>query len=132
MLNENALSNILVDVDFLEGVFKKQGREHVNEAFTEIRLVCLLSPHFRIPYVLLVLDFEQMTSIALQDKVQEYLVPSSRQSSYAAVKPKRLQALLEKLAKFGASTREPGTREAGEKRRKEAEAVGRIFPGEGR
>lgn len=42
MLNENALSNILVDVDFLEGVFKKQGREHVNDAFTEIRLVCLL------------------------------------------------------------------------------------------
>ena len=73
-----------------------------------------------------------MTSIALQDKAQEYLVPSLRQSSYAAIKPKRLHALLDKLAKFGASSREPGTREMGEKRRKEAEAVGRIFPGEGR
>ena len=41
MLNENALSNILVDVDFLEGVFKKQGRQHVNEAFSEIHLVRL-------------------------------------------------------------------------------------------
>ena len=73
-----------------------------------------------------------MSSLPLQDKVQEYLVPTLRQSSYAAVKPKRLQALLDKLAKFGASSREPGHRDTGEKRRKEAEAVGRIFPGEGR
>ena len=32
----------------------------------------------------------------------------------------------------GASSREAPLREMGEKRRKEAEAVGRIFPGEGR
>lgn len=73
-----------------------------------------------------------MTSIPLSDKVQEYLNPSLRQTSYAIVKPKKLQALLEKLARFGASSRDPGSREAAEKRRKEAEAVGRIFPGEGR
>ena len=39
MLNENALSNISVDVDFLEAEFKRIGREHLNTAFTELRLV---------------------------------------------------------------------------------------------
>ena len=42
MLNDNALSNISVDVDFLEGEFKRIGREHVNSAFGELRLVCYL------------------------------------------------------------------------------------------
>ena len=64
--------------------------------------------------------------------VQEYLVPANRHASYAAVKPKRLQALLEKLARFGANQRDAASRELGEKRRKEAEAVGRVFPGESR
>lgn len=73
-----------------------------------------------------------MTSIPLNDKVQEYLVTSIRQSSYAAIKPKKLQVLLEKLARFSASSRDSTMREVGEKRRKEAEAVGRIFPGESR
>jgi len=36
---------------------------------------------------------------------------------------------LEKLARYGASTRDPVEREKAERRRKEAEAVGRIFPG---
>ena len=48
------------------------------------------------------------------------------------MKPKRLQALLEKLAQFGASQRDAVSRELGEKRRREAEAVGRVFPGESR
>ncbi|THH11729.1 hypothetical protein EW145_g467 [Phellinidium pouzarii] len=111
MLNENALSNIFVDVDFLEAEFKRIGREHVNAAFTELRL---------------------MMTIPLSDKVQEYLNPNIRQMSYTTVKPKRFQAMLEKLAKFGASSRDPTERERGEKRRKEVDAVGRIFPGEGR
>ena len=76
--------------------------------------------------------FEQTATIALNDTVQDYLLPAVRQSSYTAVKPKRLQALLEKLARFGASGRDPKMREKGERRRKEAEAVGRIYPGENR
>ncbi|KAH8113224.1 exocyst complex component, sec15 subunit [Phellopilus nigrolimitatus] len=111
MLNDNALSNIAVDVGFLEGEFKNVGREHVNVAFAELRL---------------------MTSIPLSDKVQEYLVPSIRQTTYSIIKPKKFQALLEKLAKFGGSSRDSAERERGEKRRKEADAVGRIFPGESR
>ena len=39
MINENALSNILVDVDFLEEEFKRNGRGHLNSAFNELRTV---------------------------------------------------------------------------------------------
>ena len=75
---------------------------------------------------------EQTTSIIVGGTVQEYLVPANRHASYATVKPKRLQALLEKLARFGANQRDAVSRELGEKRRREAEAVGRVFPGESR
>jgi len=64
--------------------------------------------------------------------VQDFLKPNIRQASYASVRPKRLSTLLEKLAKFGASCKDPAERERGEKRRKEADAVGRLFPGESR
>jgi len=64
--------------------------------------------------------------------VNEYLVPAMRHTSYGVVKHKRLQALLEKLARYGSTQRDSATRELAEKRRKEADAVGRLFPGEGR
>ncbi|EPQ59901.1 hypothetical protein GLOTRDRAFT_33192 [Gloeophyllum trabeum ATCC 11539] len=111
MINENAISNILVDIDFLEEELKGIGRAHLASAFAELR---------------------STTSIILSDTVQDYLVPSIRQTSYSAVKPKRLQALLEKLAKYGGSCRDNVSREKGEKRRREAEAVSRLFPGESR
>jgi hypothetical protein len=68
----------------------------------------------------------------LGNTVQEYLVPANRHASYSAVKPRRLQSLLDKLARYGASQRDSAGRELGERRRKEAEAVGRVFPGENR
>lgn len=68
----------------------------------------------------------------MSDSVAEYLVPSLRQTTYATVKPKTLAALLEKLARYGGSRRDQTSRERGERRRKEAEAVGRLFPGESR
>ncbi|CAL1701124.1 unnamed protein product [Somion occarium] len=111
MMNENAISNILVDVDFLEDEFKRNGRPELCSVFQELRMT---------------------TSIVMSDKVQEYLVPTLRQTTYAIVKPKRLQALLEKLARYGSQCRDSPSRERGEKRRKEAEAVGRVFPGESR
>lgn len=73
-----------------------------------------------------------MTSVVLTDNVQQYLVPGVRQASYDTVKPRRLRALLDKLAKYGASCRDGPSREKGDKRRKEAEAVGRLYPGENR
>ncbi|KAG6821554.1 hypothetical protein H0H93_000063 [Arthromyces matolae] len=110
-MNENAISNVLVDVDFLDDELKRIGRSHLSSVFVELRMTA---------------------SIPLSDTVQDYLVPAMRHTSYSAVKHKRLQSLLEKLAKFGASQRDPAARELGEKRRKEADAVGRLFPGEGR
>ncbi|EGO02172.1 hypothetical protein SERLA73DRAFT_177975 [Serpula lacrymans var. lacrymans S7.3] len=110
-INENAISNILVDVDFLDGEFKRIKRPHLIIVFSELRT---------------------MTAIVLNDKVQDYLVPQIRQASYSTVKPKRLQVLLEKLSKYGASCRDNASRDKGEKRRKQADAVGRLFPGENR
>lgn len=111
MMNENAISNILIDVDFLEDELKRIGRSHLTTVFSELRLT---------------------TSIVLSNTVQEYVVPANRHASYAAVKPKRLQALLEKLARYGAMQRDTAGRDLGERRRKEADAVGRVFPGESR
>lgn len=74
----------------------------------------------------------QTTSIVLSNTVQEYLIPANRQASYSTVRPKRLQALLEKLAKYATTKKDGPSRELGERRRKEAEAVGRLFPGESR
>jgi len=111
MMNENAIANILIDIDFLEEELKRIGRSHLSSAFVELRMTA---------------------NIPLSDTVHEYLVPAMRHTTYGTVKHKRLQALLEKLAKYGASQKDPSIREIAEKRRKEADAVGRLFPGEGR
>jgi hypothetical protein len=43
-INEDALSNLLVDVDFLESEFRKIGHGHLNAAFQELRMVrCVVS-----------------------------------------------------------------------------------------
>ena len=39
MMNENAISNILIDVDFLEEEFKRHGRPDLATAFVELRVV---------------------------------------------------------------------------------------------
>lgn len=67
-----------------------------------------------------------MAKIILTDAVQDYLIPNIRQASYSEVKLKRLQALLEKLARYGAARRDNPSRERGEKRRKEAETLHRM------
>lgn len=38
-MNENAISNILTDVDFLEDEFKRIGRPHLASLFAELRTV---------------------------------------------------------------------------------------------
>ena len=39
MMNENAISNILIDVDFIEEELKRIGRPHLSSVFAELRLV---------------------------------------------------------------------------------------------
>ncbi|GJJ07614.1 hypothetical protein Clacol_001818 [Clathrus columnatus] len=101
-INENALSNLLVDVGFIEEELGRGGRGHLSPVFNELKA----------------------------DAVQRYLVPTVRQTSYSSVKPKRLAILLEKMARAGLQSRDPIQRERGLKKQKEAEAVGRLFPGE--
>ncbi|KIY74221.1 exocyst complex subunit Sec15-like protein, partial [Cylindrobasidium torrendii FP15055 ss-10] len=108
MLNEFAISNILNDVDFIEEELKRAGRPHLCSVFQELRAT---------------------TSIPLNNTVSEFMVPANRRTSFSAVRPKRLQALLEKLAKFGSTKRDSASRQAAERRRKEAEEVGKLFPG---
>lgn len=43
MVNENAISNLLLDVDFLEDEFKRIGRGELTVAFSELRLVCSIA-----------------------------------------------------------------------------------------
>lgn len=45
MMNENAICNILIDVDFLEDILKQIGRPHFASVFTELRQVMFLC-HF--------------------------------------------------------------------------------------
>lgn len=49
MMNENAISNILMDVDFLEEEFQRAGRPQLMTAFAELRAVRTL--HL-IPYLI--------------------------------------------------------------------------------
>lgn len=81
---------------------------------------------FLILFGIILLSPSQMAEVVLQDKVQEYLHPSVRQTSYGDLKPRRLQTLLEKLVKYAVSRRDHASRGQAEKRRKEAEAVGRL------
>ncbi|EKM59243.1 uncharacterized protein PHACADRAFT_136668 [Phanerochaete carnosa HHB-10118-sp] len=111
MLNENAIHNILVDVDFLEDEFKQAGRPQLLAAFAELRAI---------------------ESLVLNNNVQQFLNPTIRQNNYAVIRAKRLQSMLEKLARFGGQSRDAPTRERGERRRKEVEAIGKIYPVETR
>ncbi|KAI9574653.1 exocyst complex subunit Sec15-like-domain-containing protein [Boletus coccyginus] len=104
-MNENAVANMVTDMTFLEGEITRIGRGHLNSSFIELH---------------------SMAKIILTDTMQDYLNTSVRQTSYSEVKPKRLQALLEKLARYGATRRDNPSRERGEKRRKEAETLHRM------
>ncbi|KZS98038.1 exocyst complex component sec15 subunit [Sistotremastrum niveocremeum HHB9708] len=111
IMNENAISNLMVDVDFLRDEFRKIGRDHLVDSLNNLRL---------------------MMSIPLSNTVQDYLHPNARQVKYASVQPKMLAALLEKLGKYGTNTRDQMERQKGDKRMKEAELVGRLYPGSNR
>ncbi|KAF9226637.1 exocyst complex subunit Sec15-like protein [Gyrodon lividus] len=104
-INENAVANLVTDVTFLENEVIRIGREHLNSFFIELH---------------------SMAKIVLSDLVQDYLNPNIRHASYGKVKPKRLQALVEKLAKYGASRRDSPSKEKGEKRKREAEVLSRL------
>ena len=41
MINDNAVANVLVDVNFIEDTFAAMGQENLGDCFTELRSVCI-------------------------------------------------------------------------------------------
>ncbi|CAG7848707.1 SubName: Full=Related to secretory pathway protein (Exocyst complex protein Sec15) {ECO:0000313/EMBL:CCA69070.1} [Serendipita indica DSM 11827] len=104
-LNDAALSNMLVDIDFVEQSLRDSGQSHLSSIFDHLKL---------------------LVSIPLNNTVQEYLNASQRQASYASIRPTELAPVLEKLARGSSNSRERAERERGERRRTEALAVSRL------
>ncbi|KAG8961089.1 hypothetical protein FRC03_005785 [Tulasnella sp. 419] len=104
-INDNGLSNLLVDIRFLEDYFQQNGKPEFMSVFSELK---------------------SMISIPLNDNVSSFLTPPTRQASYPHVQPKRLASLLEKMARYGQGVRIRSEFEKGEKRRLEAQAVARM------
>ena len=67
------------------------------------------------------------TSLVLDNTISTFLQPASRRSSFAAVNPKNLASLLDKLIKFGSGSRVPAEREATDRRKRDYDAVIRLI-----
>ena len=74
MLNEFAIHNILVDVDFLEDEFKQAGRPQLMSAFAELRAV---RPSSRAPRPADTLWSAQVASIVLNSEPETIISNSS-------------------------------------------------------
>ncbi|KAF9649350.1 exocyst complex component sec15 subunit [Thelephora ganbajun] len=109
LINQNALENVLVDIKFLKDQYMIVGLEKFTGIFDELVMTA---------------------SIPVNEQVAQY--QEQRQTKFALVKPRKLQMLLEKLARYGSTRSDRSSRELAEKRRKEAEILGRIYPGESR
>lgn len=72
------------------------------------------------------LIFHKTIAIILSDAVNAYLEPSIRQLSYAAVNPRKLSIVLTKLSRASQSNAGPAAMGKAERRRLEAESVGRL------
>jgi len=104
-INENGLRNLLLDVDFLEGEFKKLGKANLTNVFSELRATI---------------------AIPMRDDVSSFMTPSERKAAYPNVQPRRLASLLNKMARFGLASRIRAEQEKGEKIGLEAQAVSRM------
>ncbi|KAG8728677.1 hypothetical protein FRC12_021571 [Ceratobasidium sp. 428] len=105
-MSEDAIRNMLVDVDFMKEQFEAIGRSSAMSAFKELHM---------------------MTSIVFNNAVPEYLQLQQRQAKYPLVSPAKLQTLLEKLARCYSSSRTGPDREKADKYRRDADAVYRMI-----
>ena len=103
--NEAALSNVMADVTFVETEIRRLGRPELDNVFDEVK---------------------QTMNIILSDAVSGYMEPSIRSMSYAAVKPARLSVMLLKLSRGLAMGKTPIMQGRADKRRREADEVGRL------
>ncbi|KAG8687969.1 hypothetical protein FRC08_011679 [Ceratobasidium sp. 394] len=105
-MSEDAVRNMLVDVDFMKEQFEGIGRASAMSAFKELRM---------------------MTSIVLNSAVPEFLQLQTRQAKYSLVSPAKLQILLEKLGRCYSSSRIGPDREKADKYRRDTDAVYRMI-----
>lgn len=119
--NEPALANVLADVKFIEDEIRRLEKPALDKVLEEVRQVC--------PWLIIgcsTLLMLQTINIILSDAIPGYLEVSIRQSSYAAVKPKSLAIVLQKLAKGTAATPGGGSMNRSERRMMEAGSVSRL------
>ncbi|KAG9043424.1 hypothetical protein FS837_009637 [Tulasnella sp. UAMH 9824] len=105
VISEAGIQNLLTDIDFLEDEFKRLGKEHLTTVFSELR---------------------ETSAVVLKDDVPGFATPALRKANYSHVNPRRLSCLLDKLARYGGSSRVRADQERGEKRRLEAQTVARL------
>jgi len=132
VINQNALENVLVDIQFLKDQFMVVGLEKFTGVFDELVMVSpfSISCSTSVTYCSESLFTLKTANIPVNNQVAQY--QDQRQTKFALVKPRKLQILLEKLARYGSTRSDRPSRELAEKRRKEAEMIGRIYPGESR
>ncbi|KAJ9112059.1 hypothetical protein QFC22_006353 [Naganishia vaughanmartiniae] len=106
-LNEQALKNLVDDVTFIEKEVKRLEKPGLDDVFDEIKSII---------------------NLILSEAVQAYMEPSIRQGSYAVIRPKHLQIVLEKLGRYVPDPRNMTTDDAVRmtRRRREAEMVARL------
>ena len=114
------MANVLADVKFIEDEIRRLEKPALDRVLEEVRQA---GPKTSNAVKALT---GQTINIILSDAIPGYLETSIRQSSYAAVKPSRLSIVLQNLAKGTAATPGGGSMSRSERRRMEADQVGRL------
>ncbi|KAG9015549.1 hypothetical protein FRB94_000154 [Tulasnella sp. JGI-2019a] len=105
VINDAGLTNLAIDIEFLEDQFQRPGKPDLTGVFNEIQTI---------------------VTMVTKDDVGSYLIPAKRQKLYPNVQPRKLGNLLEKLGRFTPTTRSAPELQKSEKRRQEAQAVSRL------
>jgi len=105
MINEAALANLTIDMNFLETEFNRLGKSNVASNFDEIR---------------------KMVAIITKDDMSSYLNAARRQSLYGNVQPRKLASLLEKMGRYAPKARLLVEQQRAERRKMDALTVARL------
>ncbi|KAG8865136.1 hypothetical protein FRB96_000025 [Tulasnella sp. 330] len=106
IVNDDGLSNLATDIEFLEDQFQRPGKPDLTGVFKEIRTT---------------------VAIVTKEDVASYLIPAKRQQLYSNVQPRKLGSLLEKMARFTPKNRSVAELQKVERRRQEAQAMSRMI-----
>jgi len=104
-INENGLTNLTIDIDFLESEFKRLGKPHLISVFIELR---------------------ETIALPVSDDIPAFLSGANRQTVYRNVQPRRVATLLDKMWKYGSIARTRAEQDRAERRGAEARAVARL------